>query len=353
MPSPALTSTWKSVAMPRPASTGTPAGGFGGMISALPGGGFIDFIPLGADRTDVYTSPDGSHWSKAGEVTGADASGIRGPVAFDGRVYVAVGGEGGGEYYGQQENGATWISVDLHRWTKAPRQQAFGGAGFTNVASGPAGFVAIGYQQGGETVWTSPDGLHWTVMRDEGLFPNEQTEATGIVRTSDGLLMVGRIGSDAVAWTTTDGRHWTLHRLASFDTGLVLTGVASGGAGFVALASGGPAVEVAPGDFRMPVTPWVSADGRSWQVGPPSAAMFGASGPIVALPGGYVAASAVGLQSEAHLWTSTNGIDWVPVAGLDLAGIDQVSLVSDGARALLIESGDAGQVVLVCDAVHD
>lgn len=44
----------------------TAFGGPGGGMSALPGGGFIDFVPADADRMVVLTSPDGSAWSQVG-----------------------------------------------------------------------------------------------------------------------------------------------------------------------------------------------------------------------------------------------------------------------------------------------
>jgi hypothetical protein len=150
---------------------GGPAGG----IAALPGGGFIDFVPAAPTRTLLFTSPDGSHWSQTGKISGEDATGITGPVATNGRVYVALGGEGGGTSYGGQSNGATSVSSDLRSWTKAPVQEAFGGAEFGDVAAGPAGFVATGFDQGGRTIWSATrvadpvridTGLHrgWTAL---------------------------------------------------------------------------------------------------------------------------------------------------------------------------------------------
>lgn len=345
------TSVWTPVKLPLPQRSGT-VGGPGGGLSALPGGGFIDFVPTTApDRSIVLTSTDGTTWAQTGEVTGSDALGITGPVGFDGQRYVALGEEGGGQFYGTQSNGAAWVSTDLRHWTKAPVQDAFGGAEFAGIAAGPDGFVAIGFDQGGQSVWTSPDGLHWTVVTDDRVLPKDSTGPSGILYTSHGYFMVGRIDQEAAAWTSVDGLHWTAHTSLAGGTGVVLEGIADGPAGFVSLGSGGPAVEVKPGDFREPVAPWISSDGVTWHPGPSSPALFGAYASIVGAPGGYVAAGTVGDDPDAHIWTSANGLDWVQVAGVDLPGVGSVQLVSDGRHILLSGNGDNGPVLLVSNGV--
>jgi len=344
------TSIWTPVRLPLPQQTGT-FGGPGGGLAALPGGGFIDFVPTAADRSVVLTSSDGITWAQTGEVTGSDALGITGPVGFDGRRYVALGGEGGGLFYGNQSNGAAWVSTDLRRWTKAPVQDAFGGAQFGSLAAGPDGFVAIGFDQGGQSVWTSLDGLLWTTLTDDVVFPRDSTQPSAVLYTSHGYLVVGRIDQEAAAWTSIDGRHWTAHAPLTGGSGVVLEGLADGLAGFVSLGSGGPAVEIAPGDSRAPIAPWTSSDGVTWHPGQSSPALFGAYPSIVGAPGGYVAAGTVGLDPDARIWTSTNGADWVQVGGVDLPGVGSVQLVSDGRHVLLSGNGDNGPLLLVSNGV--
>ncbi len=337
------TSTWTPVTLPTPPASGQPVGGSGGGISALPGGGFIDFVVNGPERTYVYTSSDGQHWTQRGTLTGPDASGIAGPVTSNGTVWVAMGFEGGGTDYATPYNGAAWVSPDLVHWTKAPAQQAFGGAGFRAIAASAQGFVAIGYDQGGlKTVWYSADGLHWTAESDARLFPSSDTEPTGIVHVATGFIIVGRIGGNAATWTSPDGRTWTLHSPPG-GSGVYLDGLADGSAGLVTLAVGGSQVELAPDDVRSSVASWVSADGVTWQRGPSSAALFGATATIVAAPGGYVAAGTVGLDTGSFLWTSADGITWVPVAGVDLTGSLVDQLVSDGGHVLLVTRDANGQ----------
>jgi hypothetical protein len=354
-PPPEKTSTWTPVTLPLPPSSGT-VGGPGGGLSALPGGGFIDFVPtvpgkaVFIGQSVILTSTDGTTWAQTGTVTGSDALGITGPVAFDGHRYVALGGEAGGGFYGSQSNGAAWVSTDLRHWKKAPVQKAFGGAEFSGIAGGPDGFVAIGFDQSGQSVWSSPDGLRWTAVTDERVFPMGYTHPTGILHTSRGYEMVGSINQEAASWTSVDGRAWTVHSPLADGSGVVLDGIAEGLAGFVSLGSGGPAVEVTPGDFRAPVASWFSSDGATWLPGPSSPALFGAYASIVGAPGGYVAAGTVGRDPVARLWTSTNGTDWVQVAGVDLPGISQ--LVSDGDHVLVSGSDGSGPVLLVSNGVE-
>ena len=344
------TSTWTPVAfpsLPHSPDFGGPAGG----ISALPGGGFIDFVRTAVNQAAVVTSADGTTWTQTGRVSGLGLANIAGPVAFDGKRYVALGGEGGGQFYGAQSNGAAWVSTDLAHWTKAPAQDAFGGAEFRGLAAGPRGFVAIGYDASGASVWRSPDGLHWTVVTNDRALPRDSAEPSDIVSTANGFLMIGRINQEAAAWTSTDGLVWTVHTPLVVGSDALPGGLAKGLVGWVTLSSGSPTVEVSPGDFRSSVAPWVSSDGMSWRQEPASPALFGANAAIVAVPGGFVAAGTVGLDPGARLWTSTNGVEWVPVAGVDLRGVGSVELVSDGRHVLLAGGGDNGSVLLASNGV--
>ena len=346
-----VTSIWPSVTLPSVPSAGAFGDPHGG-ISALPGGGFIDFVPATPTRTLVFTSPDGSHWTKTGEVTGQDAAGITGPVATNRHVYVALGAEGGGTYYGAQSNGAAWVSSDLRSWTKAPVQQAFGGAEFGDVAAGPVDFIATGFDQGGQSVWISRDGLRWSVLTDPRAFPPGSSHPGRIVRTSGGLLIVGALNQQAAVWTSPDGQSWTVHSPIPGASTVFFDGLAVGQAVYVTLgtAAGGPGIEVAPGDFRLLVVPFVSDDGLVWRAGPSSPALFGAGiSSLVPAPGGFLATGTVG--TAVGLWTSRDGLDWVPVAGVQLAGADESRLVSDGRHVLLLVSGQSGTRAFVSDGV--
>ncbi len=252
-----------------------------------------------------------------------------------------------------QSNGAAWVSSDLAHWAKAPAQAGLSGAIFHGIAAGSADFVAIGDSEGGgATVWTSGDGLRWQPFLAKTVNPFDLSEATGIAATSDGLVIVGRIGEEAAVWTSLDGQTWTVHSPLPPGSGF-FNGIAKGPAGFVSLAGAPSAgIEVAPGDFRAPVTPWTSRDGVTWHAGPSSPALFGAYAAIVGAPGGYLAVGTTGLDVTEHLWSSTDGTNWVPVAGVDLGSGSSATLVSDDHHVLLWFSGPSGLELLVSDGVH-
>ena len=127
--------------------------------------------------------------------------------------------------------------------------------------------------------------------------------------------------------------------------------IADGSAGLVSLGVAGAAIEVAPGDFRSSVAPWISASGTTWKARPASPALFGAYATVVAAPGGYIAAGTIGLDAGGRVWTSANGLDWVQVAGVDLSNATSVKLVSDGSHVVLVASGENGSQILVSDGV--
>jgi hypothetical protein len=266
---PAVHAVWTPVHLP---ATRGPVfvGGLGGGLDALPGGGFIDFVPVSYDRSEVLTSPDGLHWTVTGAVIGPYASGIGAAIAWDGHVYVALGSEQGGGYYGAQLNGAAWTSTDLRTWTKAPDQQGLAGIeDWSGLAPGPDGFVAIGYAQGGGTVWTSPDGLHWSGLVDVAVFPPESATPFDIAATSSGFLVVGRIDQQAAAWSSADGHHWTAYGPFPGGTGVVLDGLAKRDDGWLSLGIGGPATLVPPSLRRtgrvVDLQRWQTLAGRSPQ----------------------------------------------------------------------------------------
>ena len=324
-------------------------GPYSGGLDAVPGGGFIDFVPTADEGTAVFRSDYGTRWTQVGSVSGPDALGIGGPLAYDGHVFVALGGETGGGYYGEQSNGAAWVSTDLRHWTKAPDQVAFAGVkNWNGLAARPSGFVAIGYEDGGRTVWTSPDGLHWTVLIDDVAFPDEVAEPRAITATADGFLAVGRVGQQAAAWTSPDGHHWTLHGPFPGGNGVVLSGLAHGAAGWVSIGSG-PQAEVPPSDYEAPAAGWTSTDGVTWQAGPPGAAIRGLYGDVVAVPGGFITAGTIGLGVGVFL--SADGLIWTPATGLDLPTATQVTLASDGRHVVVEAAGPGGSGMWVSSGV--
>ncbi|MEE9473177.1 MAG: hypothetical protein V3V82_04265, partial [Acidimicrobiia bacterium] len=130
-----------------------------------------------------------------------------------------------------------------------------------SVAFGDAGLVAVGLDRDNGAVWTSPDGLTWQLVPDpDGVF-------TGLT-VSD--LAVGGLGYVAVGphwataepthgavWTSPDGLSWTI---AAELEALHILAISPGGPGFegfvaVADTTDGAAVWVTPPVANVQDTP--------------------------------------------------------------------------------------------------
>ena len=101
----------------------------------------------------------------------------------------------------------------------------------------------------------------------------------------------------------------------------------------------GPQAEVPPSDYEAPAAGWTSTDRVTWQAGPPSGAICGLYGDVVAVLGGFVAAGSVGLGSAC---SSRPMVSWTPATGLVLTDGDQVTLASDGHHVVVETAGPAG-----------
>jgi hypothetical protein len=91
-----------------------------------------------------------------------------------------------------------------------------------DVVAGGAGFIAVGYcgtwDDHDAAVWTSPNGTDWTLIDDKSVFggPDHQ-EIMAIAAGGNGLVAVGFDGpasyqqpsDDAAVWTSPDGVTWT------------------------------------------------------------------------------------------------------------------------------------------------
>jgi hypothetical protein len=115
--------------------------------------------------------------------------------------YVAVGSTGDPV---DSESGAIWWSPNARTWTRVatdspPANPNYQQASFTGVAHTTTGWVAVGWQlhPGGDpavrdaTLWTSPDGQHWTEdTHDAGTF-EQHAIANRIGVTANGFAITG------------------------------------------------------------------------------------------------------------------------------------------------------------------
>lgn len=151
-----------------------------------------------SDNATAWTD-DGGTWLPH-PISTETAAGVK-AVEGDASGYVAVGSTG---KPGDSETGAIWWSPDAKTWTRVATDSSsinpkYQQASLTGIAHTAAGWIAVGWQlhPGGDpavkdaTLWTSPDGQHWTEdTRDAGTF-EQHAIANGIGETSRGFAIVG------------------------------------------------------------------------------------------------------------------------------------------------------------------
>jgi hypothetical protein len=306
-------------------------------------------------------------------------------VTVGGPGLVAVGFDGGPNDLATgtgPEDAAVWTSVDGVTWSRVPHDEAvFGRDGdgkrwmYTVIAGGP-GLVAIGRidvadrDDGATAVWTSADGITWTLHEDAFNGSGPSDVAVG----GPGLVGVGENEQGAVVvWTSADGVTWSRvpHDEAVFggDGPQSMTAVTVGGPGLVAVGRSDNRYESASHSYRAgnpyeewdadiygqpregDAVVWTSVDGLTWSRVPHDEAVFGGAGDqsmfdvVVGGPG----LVAVGVNAQgAAIWTSTDGLTWTQVrddddvfGGPNEAGEGPGSYLV-GARIYQVVVGDLG-----------
>ena len=200
-------------------------------------------------------------------------------------------------------------------WRLAPVQAAGGGQpslghAATLIARGPAGWLAVGPQ----AIWTSEDGLSWTLAAAHGITPGP---AVGQVRvltaTASGFLAGGAGG----AWVSPDGMSWRQLSMALAPGEKVRDISSAASSGQDTVISG----TVASGAATYPAV-WLSADGGSSWTRVALPAGHGATGGIVGLSSDAAGLLAVrpGRTAGGVAFFSQNGSDWHYAGTIDPAG---------------------------------
>jgi hypothetical protein len=167
------------------------------------------FDGVQVERSAVaWTFTDAEGWSRTpddpgGELFGGDggqeiATIIAGP---DG--YVAVGeDEGSGDF-----DAAVWTSPDGSEWTKStsPDLTGAGDQRLIHVLGTTSGLMAVGYADEGSgqdgAVWISENGTDWTRL-DEEAFGGEGDQIMRGMACMDGkIVIVGKVSDHAAVWT--------------------------------------------------------------------------------------------------------------------------------------------------------
>jgi hypothetical protein len=287
----------------------------GGVQNLLVAGFGSGLIALGscahsASPSLVWMSADGRSWEASAPAALAHAD-VYQLLVVDGLI-VATGQD--------VSDGATataWSSRDGVSWTHSKGDLGCGV--MSSVTRSGSEFVAFGNRvpevpefgvPPGVCEWLSADGLTWApVSLPKAVFPHHAVVGS-VAAGPDGLIAVGiDSNSGGALWRSPDGRVWT--RVASpwaaawgsMDVAVPL------GRGFVVLGSD------AHGNEALAV----SVDGIAWTAAaaPGQGTLYGvpalAAGPAGVAFGGVLIN---GAPSPAGVWTSSDGLRWVPAPAL-------------------------------------
>lgn len=198
-------------------------------------------------RGAIWTSADGSSWSRVPDATMFAQASIEDVVVFRDRLYAV--GFVSTTTVGVSPNAAVWSSDDGRTWTAVPRIDGAAGSQMTAVVAGPRVLVAVGSSAAprGQAAWTSTDGVTWTrAPHAEALAPDIAPGGMrDIIVVDDLFVAVGATGgpNDAMIWTSPDGTTWTRATLAASQRTGSIIAVATSGTRIAAVGASG---EVGP-----------------------------------------------------------------------------------------------------------
>jgi hypothetical protein len=278
-----------------------------------------------------------------------------GRIVASGNTVVAIASQATGTVVRQQFLVST---DDGASWRLAPVREAGGGqppVGYpaARLAGGPGGWLALGPH----AIWTSPDGLSWTLSATHGIAPMLPGDDMWVLNsTSDGFLAAGvstaRNGAQqAVIWTSRHGLTW--HRETAAHLGLAGDGqrvqsisyITSRGDDTVmsgTVVSGGTSYSAA----------WLSTDGGSAWIPVTVPADHGAGASITGLgfdESGLIAirpGRAASGAGDGVAYFSPNGRAWHYAATIEAAGGWRPSLVKGSSYGFVVTGASARGEIL-------
>jgi hypothetical protein len=295
------------------------------------------------------------------------------------------------QFFVSADGGATWYLAPLLQPGGSPPAA---GHVAERIAGGPRGWVA----EGPQAIWTSKNGLSWTLAATHGISPQHPADKIqAVTATADGFLAAGGSGkaggNQAVIWISHGGTTW--QRLTAAQLGLQVAGITptsiqyatsqgndtliSDGSGVWLSTDGGtswtqvtvPVNHGASDDIKglsfdgsglLAVRPGTAASGA-----PDGVAYFSPNGqgwqfaglidPAGGWTPGVVKGSAYGLvvvgtttASQNVAYTSTGtGATWQPTESLG-ASDTKINSATVGSRGTVIAVGSAGQHVVFIKA---
>ena len=268
----------------------------------------------GPTGTSIFSSPDGSLWSRESAASGLTKSGVTGrPVIFQ----AVPDGQGGIVAVGKVtnssgDNGMIWHMTQSGTWKQAQFQDDTPPE-FSSITAGPGGFVVTSDKAGGSQIMYSID--------------NGDTWQAGSIAVGDGFALTVAtyrfgyvaVGTDparqgaTTAWTSPDGRTWTIRTdwhlppkvSALFGLGNTLVAAAATAPPTV------PGTSAAPSSSTGPATPSGSpnASASTSPSGSASASAVATASPTP-VPTPKPTATPVPAPTTTTWWWSSNGVVW-------------------------------------------
>jgi hypothetical protein len=308
------------------------------------GAGAIDFFTVEhmfeARAAAFFASDDGVAWTLV-QQSDAVTTDYEGSEALSAAFHLEVVADGlvavSGDYPLASPPQA-WRSTDALSWTPAAGNfvDLWTGPMLVDLAAGPAGAVAIGFDGGGccltpagpPVIAYSADGVRWERLEIPTV--PERAFLEDVAATPDGFVIVGSVrhpdeplpasddstgDADAhtpAVWTSIDGVHWVAATVEGSEArDARITDVAVGADGLYAI---GKQMDTPIGTME-PDRAWVSADGRTWnKAGTPGVDLPAVR--LIASDGTRMVIFGPPSQATTSLagWVSTDGLSWMPLA---------------------------------------
>ncbi|HEY1169622.1 MAG TPA: hypothetical protein VGE81_11690 [Candidatus Limnocylindrales bacterium] len=303
----------------------------------------------GPTGTSVFSSPDGSLWSRELTPDLLTASGVTGrPVILQ----AIPDGQGGIIAAGKVtntsgDNGMIWHMTAAGAWTQAQFEDD-APPEFSSITAGPDGFVASSDVAGGSPIMYSTDGNTWqagSIAVGNGFALSVATYRYGYVAVGTDPARKGA----TTAWTSPDGRTWTLRTdwhlppnvTALFGTGTTL--VAPANTAVAAAPSSSPSAKPTPTPAApvQSTTWWWSASGVVWQ----QSGLQTSVGDWAVVNGRILVLSAPAKSTgNWTAWSSSDGTSWQrPTSeSITFAGSQTCAIASIGNRVVIVGWENAG-----------
>jgi Protein kinase domain len=265
-----------------------------------------------------------------------------GRIVASGNTVVTTGEQVSGgvvrqQFFASADGGASWRLAAMDGPGGGP---APAGHAATRLAGGPAGWVATGPQ----AIWTSRDGLTWTLAATHGIAPLLAGDQVWVLNaTADGFVAAGQAATpggaaQAVIWTSRDGLTWQRMTAAQAGLGSDVTSIS-----YAAYA--GDATVIAGTLSTGGWGTWLSTDGgTTWtQVSIP--VDHGAQNAISGLgaDGSGLIAVRPGSAGDAIAYFSPNGQTWQYAATIGAAGGFSPAVVKGSEHGFVVTgTGPAG-----------